>query len=359
MSIFNLFRKKKRLSSTYEEVWDTTPEDNTVKNLPESKEPEQTKKPLKAPPKEWLEENTFRTELEDKAASMKSAMQKAQEIHGDKPFGLRTVKALEMSVEDRFRVFHRTVDDVVRGIMPFAIIYGTAGVGKSWTVKDVLEKRGQEPGKDYAWLTSKCTPPSLYETGIAFRKGGILVLDDVDFTPNKAGKQMVELLKAMTDTYDERIVTWNTKGADIEIVNSVEEGERLLELREKGEVKKKPSQYKFEGRIIVITNLTEKEFDKEGALLSRAMNVPLFLTEDEKLEHMRIKLREISPEMDLGLKEEVLNALIEYHEVQTEVVKAAGTDKLDRAQLDLRTLVNALKLAEVDNDWRSRLMLLF
>ena len=87
--------------------------------------------------------------------------------------------------------------------------------------------------------------------------------------------------------------------------------------------------------------------------------MPLYLTEDEKLEHMRIKLREIMPEMDLGQKETVLNELIEYHALQTRVNKAAGTDKLDQTQLDLRTLVQALKLAEVDDNWRSRLMLLF
>ena len=87
--------------------------------------------------------------------------------------------------------------------------------------------------------------------------------------------------------------------------------------------------------------------------------MPLYLTEDEKLEHMRLKLRDIMPEMDLGHKEAVLNELIEYHTLQTRVNKKAGTDKLDQKQLDLRTLVQALKLAEVDDNWQNRLMLLF
>jgi hypothetical protein len=359
MAIFDLFRRKKRLRSSYEDVWEKpcTPAD--AKQDPPEWKGASKKRKTKAQATRKSTTNSRQTDLEVQAAARAEALTKAKEIMGDKPFGLNTVKALEIPVEQRFEGFHRTIDDVVRGILPFAVVYGTAGVGKSWTVKDVLNARGLEAGKDYAWLTSKCTPPSLYETAITFRKGGILVLDDVDFKSGSAGKQMTELLKAMTDTQDERIVTWTTKGADIEIVNSISEAEQILERREKGEGKKKPSQFKFEGRIIVITNLTETEFDKEGALLSRALNVPLYLTEDEKLEHMRLKLRDIMPEMDLGHKEAVLNELIEYHTLQTRVNKKAGTDKLDQKQLDLRTLVQALKLAEVDDNWQNRLMLLF
>lgn len=365
MSIFNIFgKKKKRLSSTYEEVWEKADsKEDVAETNPEWKgASKRRQEKAKETRKETrVKKEMLKTELQSKAEIRKVALAKAKEIHGDKAFGLRTVQGLEMSVDERFEVFHRTVDDVVRGIHPFTVIYGTAGVGKSHLVKEVLEKYDLVTGKDYAWLTSRCTAPALFETGIRFRKGGILVLDDVDFSGGSrdSKKQMREILKCMTDSSPERIVNWSVKSGGYEQVASAGEGEDAISRYEKGEAKKLPSQYRFDGRLIIITNLTEKEFDDEGALLSRAMNVPLFLTEEEKLERMKTMLRKVNPEMDIRLKEEVLSTLIDYYEVQREVNEAAGTAKLDKTQLDLRTLVSALKMAEVDNEWRKRMHLLF
>ena len=209
-----------------------------------------------------------------------------------------------------------------------------------------------EKGKDYTWLTSKCTPAALFETALRYRNGGIIVMDDVNLKENKG--QMMEILKSMTDTYENRTVVWNAKG--LVQVSDPKEAEKLAQEFEKGESKTMPSQFSFKGKVIIITNLIESDFD--DALLSRAMNVPLFLTEDEKLEHMKLKLREIRPEMDLGLKEEVLNYLIEFHAMNEEINKEAGVENLERTQLDLRTLVQALNIAEKDDRWRERMYLL-
>ena len=153
--------------------------------------------------------------------------------------------------------------------------------------------------------------------------------------------------------YENRTVVWNAKG--LVQVSDPKEAEKLAQEFEKGE-RSMPSQFSFKGKVIIITNLIESDFD--DALLSRAMNVPLFLTEDEKLEHMKLKLREIRPEMDLGLKEEVLNYLIEFHAMNEEINKEAGVENLERTQLDLRTLVQALNIAEKDDRWRERMYLL-
>ena len=358
MGFFDIFRNTKK-DISYEELWERAEPKDGVKAVAQTtkkKEKKQQKQPAaeEAEVETPVKKSGNRPEIKGvDAQSRIVATQKAKQIHGNKPFGIRTVMSLEKSVEARFETFKRTVDDVIMGIIYCVLIYGTAGVGKSWTVEQILTRRGMEKGKDYTWLTSKCTPAALYETALRYRNGGIIVMDDVNLKENKG--QMMEILKSMTDTYETRTVVWNTKGAFTQVSDPIE-AEKLAQEFEKGESKSMPSQFSFKGKVIIITNLIESDFD--DALLSRAMNVPLFLTEDEKLEHMKLKLREIRPEMDLGLKEEVLNYLIEFHAMNEEINKEAGVENLERTQLDLRTLVQALNIAEKDDRWRERMYLL-
>lgn len=357
MGFFEIFRNTRK-DIPYEEMWErgesrngvktnaqTTKKTDRKKQIKSVKQEIEVEKPLKKPGKKPVIKGID-------AQSRIIASKKAKLIHGNKPFGIRTVMSLEKSVEARFETFKRTVDDLVMGIIYCVLIYGTAGVGKSWTVEKILKARGLEQGKDYTWLTSKCTPTALYETALRYRHGGIIVMDDVNLKEQKG--QMMEILKSMTDTYEIRNVVWNTK-ANIQ-VSDPKEAEKLAKEFEKGESKAMPSQFSFKGKVIIITNLHESDFD--DALLSRAMNVPLFLTEDEKLEHMKLKLREIRPEMDLGLKEEVLNYLISFHQENERINKEAGVENLARTQLDLRTLVQALNIADKDDRWRERMYIL-
>lgn len=297
-----------------------------------------------------------------KAESRKIAMQKAEEIFSDekKPrdhFGIRTVKVLQQSVEDRFSVMNETIQDVCKGNLTSLVIYGTAGIGKSHSVKKALEENNLEEGKDWTLLTSKCTPAALYETALRYRhEGNIIILDDVNFEGKTKGKDMWELVKAMTDTYPTRTVASATKGSNMELVGSPDEAEDFLKKQKGTKENKIPTMFGYRGRLIVITNLPEKFFD--DAYLSRSVTVPLFLTESEKIEHMRNILRDIQPQMDLFLKEEVLNALKAQHEEDLELNRIAGTENLSRTQFDLRTLGLALEMAERDTNWRKRLHLL-
>ena len=302
-----------------------------------------------------------------KAKRRAEAYQKAIEIHSTnlsgkkKPedlFGLRTVKVLETPVKERFDVMHKTIEDVVKGTILSVVIYGTAGIGKTHSVKKALSEAGRKEGKDWIILTSDCTPAGLYETALKFReKNKIIVLDDIDFQGGPGGKAMWELVKAMTDTYETRTVARTNKSAGFKLVSSAAEAEEYLaKCKKEGKEPKIPSMFGFQGRLLVITNLPESFFDE--AYLSRSVTVPLFLTEDEKIEHMREILREMNPNMDFFKKERVLNALHEQHIEDTELNKLAGTDKLNRNQFDLRTLENALKMAESDPNWKDRLHLL-
>ena len=64
---------------------------------------------------------------------------------------------------------------------------------------------------------------------------------------------MMEILKSMTDTYENRTVVWNAKG--LVQVSDPKEAEKLAQEFEKGESKTMPSQFSFKGKVIIITNL--------------------------------------------------------------------------------------------------------
>ena len=271
-------------------------------------------------------------------------------------YGLRTVKVLMRPVDERFEDMRASIQDVVKGVVLSLLIYGTAGIGKTHSVKKALTEAGYEEGKDWVILTSDCTPAGLYETALKFRqKDKIIVLDDIDFQAGANGKAMWELVKAMTDTYETRTVARTNK--NYKLVSSAEEAEKYLveceKKKEKKGIDKLPSMFGYQGRLVVITNLTESFFDE--AYLSRSVTCPLFLTEDEKIEHMRYILREMNPDMDYFLKERVLNALHDQHIEDRELNKLAGTEHLNRTQFDLRTLEKALKIAKSDPDWKRRL----
>ena len=298
----------------------------------------------------------------EKVRRRKEANAKALEIFQShkKPesqYGDRTVKVLMKPVRERFEDYHTILEDVVKcdeDSYNSLVVYGTAGIGKTHAVKEALAKAGLKEGKDWILLTSKCTPPALYQTALRFRqKGKIIVLDDVNFESGKTGQHMWELVKAMTDNYPLRTVTDTKASSNTKLVSSAEEAEEFLK-SQKDEAKPKiPSMFGYAGSLIVITNLSESFFDP--AFLSRSVTVPLFLTESEKIEHMRNILREIEPNMDIFLKEEVLNALQEQHLEDKELNKLAGTENLTRTQFDLRTLQLALKMAKSRSDWKKRL----
>jgi len=293
-----------------------------------------------------------------KAESRRKAMGSAMQIFAShkKPkeqFGIRTVKVLEKSVKDRFNDMHETVQDVCKGNLTSVVLYGTAGIGKTHTVKTALKQHNLIEGKDWTLLTSKCTPSALYETALRYRHpGNIIILDDVNFAKGTTGKDMWELVKAMTDTYSVRTVSSTTKGSNMKLVGSPDEAEKFLK-QQGSKDNKIPTMFGFQGRLIVITNLPESFFDE--AYLSRSITVPLFLTESEKIEHMRNILEQIKPHMDIFIKEEVLNALKTQHEEDLELNKIAGTESLTRTQFDIRTLELALNMAETDSNWRKRL----
>jgi len=127
--------------------------------------------------------------------------------------------------------------DVVAGAHRAAIIYGPPGMGKTHAVVEALKSTGLQEKKDYVVARSHATPGMLYILLHLMRKAGkFVILDDCDgIIANETG---LNLLKGATDpTY--RQVGWAS----------------TQEIRNPLTGKLIPSQFDFNGTVIICTNV--------------------------------------------------------------------------------------------------------
>jgi hypothetical protein len=198
------------------------------------------------------------------------------------------------------------------------IIYGSPGTGKTFEVTKTLNDEGLQEDKDYFFVKGKITPAALYKLLYMHREGDIIVLDDTDSV--WGDKEAANILKAALDSYDKRVISWeSTRTAPVTKMSKLELEMYMRELdgelQENPETKKKlPSKFPYEGRIIFISNLTGDEFD--SAVLSRSAKIDMTLTTEQIL----LRIEKLLP--FLGDKNVPLNVKKEIFEyLKTEVVE--------------------------------------
>ena len=103
------------------------------------------------------------------------------------------MKEVEWAVEVVLR------SDIIHG----AIIVGPAGVGKSRTVREVLNRSG----RDFVVLNTRVTALGLFRV-LEENPEGVIIIDDVPELLNDP--RAVSLLKAALDTEPERTITYNS-----------------------------------------------------------------------------------------------------------------------------------------------------
>ena len=124
----------------------------------------------------------------------------------------------------------------------------------------------------------------------------------------------VNLLKGALDSYSERIISWNAESRDEDL----------------------PRSFKFEGRVIFISNLASYKLDQ--AIRSRSMCVDLSMNREQKIERMYTLINndEFLPLVDMNVKRDALNLIDEFKDVAKE--------------LSLRTLISVCKIRDVNKD---------
>lgn len=206
-----------------------------------------------------------------------------------------------LSADEIFEQIETYVKLVVSGDRPSLVVTGDPGIGKTFSVKKVLNDSGAE----YKFIKGNVASAlSLYKTLYDFNHQ-IIVFDDCDgvLRDREAG----EILKGALDSYDQRIVSYRTR-------------ETL------GEDPDYPPEFEFQGRVIFISNMYMDEIPR--ALISRSLTVEVNFTPEEIIGRIRTILPHLMTRTSMQIKEEVLNFLLE--------IKSAY------AKLDIRTYCDAI-----------------
>ena len=193
-----------------------------------------------------------------------------------------TAKFASMCVTDMMLYPAKMTRLVLRGFLLSVMIFGSAGIGKTYGVMLALKESGRtwhktadeqsnltdseldelldQPAPTLRKISGSITRKGLYKVLYEHRKGWILIFDDCDAALKK---ECSDLMKAALDSgVDDRVISWET--------SRPEEG--------------LPNSFIFESQIIFISNMTADKVDK--AVRSRSADINLVLTPDEAYEHI-------------------------------------------------------------------------
>ena len=237
-------------------------------------------------------------------------------------------KSNRYDINTRFGFVEKLVNMVATGVQPSAVITGSGGLGKTYTVTKTLEANGYKDISDLADFqvgsvinTRKCftmikgfsTAKGLYRTLFENNKS-IVVFDDCDAVLKDP--VALNLLKGALDSYGKRIISWNADMKDDDL----------------------PRSFEFTGRVIFISNMDQDRIDQ--AIRSRSMMIDLSMTLDQKIDRMEFIAAsdEFLPEYDATIKADAL-ALIRKI-------------KSDCKEISLRTLIAVSKVRASNKDWK-------
>jgi hypothetical protein len=176
-----------------------------------------------------------------------------------------TDQEIEARLTDRFEILELLSKAVTTGDVRALVVSGPPGLGKSFTVEQAMQE-WDPSGTNYEIVKGFVRATGLYKLLHTYRaKGQVVIFDDADaiFQDDVA----LNLLKAVCDTTERRVVGWHSEG----ILINEETAERI------------PRNFEFEGTIVFITNLDwdaliEKQHKYSphlAAMMSRALYIDL------------------------------------------------------------------------------------
>jgi hypothetical protein len=209
---------------------------------------------------------------------------------------------LNPDINTRFKYFDNVVRLALMGSVKALLVTGEGGIGKSWTIEQMLEALELVEDQDYVMVKGNCTPKALFDL-ISDYSDKLIIFDDCDEVLRHPVSG--NLLKATLDAFSKkRVVSW------LSSANKTRSARRV----------------DFTGQVIFLSNLNKEGINQ--ALISRCVVIDLKMTQDEKLERMENLLPHIEKDVPLEEKELVLAYLDKY--------------KYTIKDLNIRTLLKAI-----------------
>lgn len=212
---------------------------------------------------------------------------------------------------------------VVAKASPSLLVTGMAGIGKTYTIEEVVHKAGLQKDVDWWGLAGSVSTYGMYQTFVK-HPDGLIIFDDCDSVFKDQDSR--NILKAALDSKPNRRISWVNK------VTFDPNGMTQMEIEQIMEDEKRlPSYVDFTGQVIFISNLHMSKI--EPAIRSRSYTIDITLSAEDVLKRLRSILDEISPETDMETKMILLEYLEENHEELT-------------SEVNMRTYVKALGIVK-------------
>jgi hypothetical protein len=220
---------------------------------------------------------------------------------------------VDIPINKRFEYIEKFTHMVANGISPSFLLTGQAGVGKTYSVLKALNDIGKTQDEDFIVVKGHSSPMGLYKT-LYYHQDQIIVFDDCDSV--WGNQSSVNILKAALDSYDTRMINWNSVASE------------RMDI---------PSKFEFTGSIIFISNLSAGKLDE--AVVSRTITANLILNNDEILDRIESIMHNMETRVHLDLKKEVIDHM---REVQDQFRK-----------LSIRTFIRATQIRVGNEDgWK-------
>lgn len=248
--------------------------------------------------------------------------------------------------EERFNDMEHYISMVLKGLQPSVLICGAPGVGKTYRVMQKVKASG----RPYKVIKGKTTPLALYMDLFEYHhEGDILICDDADDV--LTDETITNLIKAATDSSDERIVSYGTSKPPIMPMEQYEalsaEDQALCQLTEfrGGTIVFYPKSFETKGSMIIITNRNAGQIDT--AVRNRSLMCDLAFTVEECLG----LIKDIMPAIMPGK----LSADAKYKALAYLTALAEGKSKME---ISIRSFTTVAKVYEdVDDEGQAERMI--
>ena len=253
-------------------------------------------------------------------AAVKRAQKKGMKVSTE-----TTVVAPKFHINKRFEFLNKTVKMVAKGIQASAVISGSGGLGKSYSVRKALLEAGMTDlsvldipegtrvnrAKSFVVVKGYSTAKGLYRT-LFENNDSVIVFDDCDSVLKDP--VALNLLKGALDSYDTRIISWNADMRDEDL----------------------PRSFIFTGRVVFISNMVEEKIDQ--AIRSRSAVIDVSMSLQEIVDRMNVMITEdeFLPEFD--------------HSIKKDAIAFIDRIKDQMRELSLRTLITVCKIRASDED---------
>jgi len=227
--------------------------------------------------------------------------------------------------DSRFNMYNKMIKSIELLIhnprVKSLIICGMPGTSKTYMVRRTFYFNNQKHGKDYVILKGSTLTLNDFCSILYKNSDKIVILDDFD-TPLE-NKELINILKSATDSYAHRIISIPR----VQVVNN-----------QNGQDIDLPEKFEFRGKILIITNKFFRELDK--ALISRSLTVESNFNPTEFVELIGKLLSVTMPDVDMKIKQEVLDYINEL--VKNDEIKG----------LNFRTFENAVSIRLLYDNWK-------